>query len=58
MQFKISTLSAKKTCVFIVQDAQQIAKLQLLNDSELAYAKNELKNESKIIDVNQYGRHR
>lgn len=57
MQFKISTLSAKKTCVFIVQDAQQIAKLQLLNDSELAYAKNELKNESKIIDVNQYGRH-
>jgi leucyl aminopeptidase len=57
MQFKIATHSAKKSCIFIVQDAIQLAKIDVLNSHEMAYASTEIKNENKLVHINQYGRH-
>lgn len=57
MQFKISTPSAKKSCIFIVQDAQQLSKIDALNKHELAYANTEIKNDNKLVTINQYGRY-
>ncbi len=56
MQFKISTASPKKTTILIVNDAVQLATTGILNPEEIAFATAEIKQENKLICINQYRR--
>ncbi|MFA6150649.1 MAG: leucyl aminopeptidase family protein [Chitinophagaceae bacterium] len=56
MQFKISTASPKKSTILIINDAAQLASTAMLTPAEITFTTAEIKKESTLVSVNQYGR--
>jgi leucyl aminopeptidase len=56
MEFKISSLQPKKSCLILINDSTQLRQTDLLSPQEFAFADTALKQEQSLVTVNQYSR--